>query len=244
MAGNDFRRIAILLSGGVGSRMGADMPKQYMEVNGKPVFLYSLEPLISHPDIEAVIIVCDRPWWNFVSSYLHVPTKKPIYLTTQGETRQFSIYNGLIEAERIGLEDNGVVLVHDAAYPMLDSEIISSCLEEMREDAVDAAVSVVDVKNTIYIKNDDGIVSAVPRRKDLLEGQSPEAFRFRKYLDLHNRATREDISKATGGAEFAFRHGLRVAVSKGKESNLKLSTPEDILKFELLLKKNQTVQTL
>ena len=88
--------IAIILSGGVGSRMGTNIPKQYIEINGKPVLWYSLKTFMEHPDIDVVVIGCADEWLGYVREQIgNIPSSKPVFYSQPGETRQYSIYNAL-----------------------------------------------------------------------------------------------------------------------------------------------------
>ena len=154
---NDYytimKNIAIILSGGVGSRMGSKIPKQYIEIGGKPVIAYCLEQFANHRRIDAVIIALAAEWRSFVSDLLVVKTmRQPLYFANQGETRQHSIYNALKCAKEQGYNDEDIVIIHDAARPMVDSEIIDDCLNGCK--LYDGAIASIDVKDTIYVGDD------------------------------------------------------------------------------------------
>lgn len=230
--------IAIILSGGIGTRMGANIPKQYILVDGKPVIIYSLEKFVSSGSIDAYIIALDGQWRDFVDKYvLQMGIKEPVMYCLPGETREHTIYNALKCAKINGYADDDIVIIHDAVRPMVTKEVINDCLKGCIEN--DAAIATIDVKDTIYMSIADNCITDVPKRSTLHAGQTPEAFKLGLYLRIHDERTYEEISAVTGGAEFAFRCGLKVFLSKGAEINFKLTTPEDLQRFEQIIKKSK-----
>lgn len=227
--------IAIILSGGVGTRMRADIPKQYIIVYDKPVIIYSLEKFVNSGSIDAYIIALDNQWKDFVEGYIaKMDISVPILYSTPGETREHTIYNALKCAKEFGFSDDDIVIIHDAVRPMVSKELIDDCLKGCED--YDAAIATIDVKDTIYMSIADNCITDVPQRSTLHAGQTPEAFKLGKYLKIHDERSYEEICAVTGGAEFAYRCGLKVYLSKGAEINFKLTTPEDLQRFEQLVK--------
>lgn len=230
--------IAIILSGGVGTRMGANIPKQYIMVGEKPVIIYSVEKFVNSKSIDAYIIALDRQWKTFVEEYLaKMNIEAPIMFSEPGETREHTIYNALKCAKQNGYDDNDIVIIHDSVRPLVSKEVIDDCLNGCKN--YDAAIATIDVKDTIYTSIADNCITDVPKRSTLHAGQTPEAFKLGKYLQIHNERTYEEICAVTGGAEFAYRCGLKVYLSKGAEINFKLTTPEDLQRFEQIIKKEK-----
>ena len=230
--------IAIILSGGVGARMGANIPKQYIMVDDKPVIIYSLEKFVNSGSIDAYIIALDNQWKDFVDDYVRkMNILQPVIYSSPGETREHTIYNALKCAKANGYDDDDIVIIHDAVRPMVSKELIDDCLRGCAEH--DAAIATVDVKDTIYMSVAENCITDVPKRSTLHAGQTPEAFKLGKYLKIHDERSYEEICAVTGGAEFAFRCGLKVFLSKGAEINFKLTTPEDLQRFEQIVKESK-----
>lgn len=226
--------IAIILSGGIGSRMRTDIPKQYIEIGGKPIIYYSIEKFVKSDSIDAYIIALDNQWKDYVNNYIvEMDIKVPVYYSIPGDTREHTIYNALKCAKQNGCSDEDIVIIHDAVRPMVNKEIIDDCLEGCKK--YDAAIATIDVKDTIYQSEADNCITSVPQRNTLHAGQTPEAFKFGKYLQIHDERTYEEISSVTGGAQFAAQCGLKVFLSKGAEINFKLTTPEDLKRFEQII---------
>lgn len=230
--------IAIILSGGVGTRMGINIPKQYIIVAEKPVIIYSIEKFVNSGLIDAYIIALDGQWKDFVEGYVSkMGIKEPVMYSVPGETREHTIYNALKCAKANGYADDDIVIIHDAVRPMVSKEVIDDCLMGCRD--YDAAIATIDVKDTIYMSVADNCITDVPKRSTLHAGQTPEAFKLGKYLKIHDGRTYDEICAVTGGAEFAYRCGLKVYLSKGAEINFKLTTPEDLQRFEQIIKEGK-----
>lgn len=224
--------IAIILSGGIGTRMGSNIPKQYLEIDGKPIISYSVKPFFEHTEIDSFIIALNEEWKDYVIN--HLPkTKKPIFFSSPGETREHTIYNALKIAKKIGGTDEDIVIIHDAVRPLVSNEVISDCLSGCKQ--YDAAIATIDVKDTIYVSSNGECITSVPARSNLRSGQTPEAFKLGKYLRIHDESTYEDIKNVTGGAQFAYQKGMNVFLSRGEEINFKITTPEDLQRFKQII---------
>lgn len=223
--------IAILLSGGVGSRMGVDIPKQYIEVNERPIISYCTETFFSIKTIDVVIIVVAEDWLNYVKNVIgSLVPQKPVFFAAPGETRQYSIYNGLRVAKGQGACDDDIVIIHDAARPLVSCNLINSCLQGCKD--ADGVLPVIPVKDTLYRSIDGEHITNLLNRNELFAGQAPEAFRFGGYLALHEQMSREELLKTNGSTEIAYKGGLKVKLIKGDEMNFKITTPEDLTNFE------------
>ena len=148
-----MKNIAVILAGGVGSRMGLDIPKQYVEVCGKPVVGYCIDVMLSHESVDCIIIGVADCWKSYVEKYVSQSDgTKSVYYAKPGETRQESILNTLEVIKSIGAEDGDVVLIHDGARPMVSKELVSRCLEAALY--ADAVLPVVPMNDTVYMSND------------------------------------------------------------------------------------------
>jgi 2-C-methyl-D-erythritol 4-phosphate cytidylyltransferase len=221
----------IMLSGGVGSRLGGDLPKQYIEVNGKRVIFYSMDTFMKRGDIDVVIVVVADEWKHEVERYFEAFNKNVLY-AHPGETRQFSIYNALNVARGV-LADEDVVIIHDAARPMITDAVIDRCFEACVEH--DGAMPVIGVKDTVYMSNDGEKINSLLDRNSLFAGQAPESFVFGKYLAAHESLSRDEIAVIKGSTEIAFKEGMDVVMVKGDEMNFKITTMDDLKTFETIM---------
>lgn len=228
--------IAIILSGGVGSRMGLDIPKQYVMVNEQPVLNYCLKTFLNTEKIDALVIGVADEWIEFVKEHLaNLNPTKPVYYAKSGETRQYSIYNALKVIRENGFSDNSIVIIHDGARPLVSQELINRCLDGCKE--ADGIMPVIPVKDTTYLSEDGKHIHSLLDRSHLWAGQAPEAFRLGKYLKVHDEMPREDLLKINGSTEIAFKAGLNCQMVEGDPMNFKITTPEDLSNFEAIVKK-------
>ena len=229
-----FMNTAIILAGGVGSRMGVDRPKQFLMVQDKPIISYCLDIFQNHDEIDSVVVVVSEQWQDFVEEYAakYGVTKIKGYAPA-GKARQHSIYNGLKCIDE-NVPDSDIVIVHDAARPLVSDQIISDCIKGATD--YDGAMPVISVKDTVYQSKDGEEIGCLLKRSELFAGQAPESFKFRKYFDIHNPVTDEEIGATAGSSEIAYRHGMEIRMVKGSERNLKITTIEDLETFETILK--------
>lgn len=227
---------AIILSGGVGTRMGTECPKQYLEVEGEPIIAYCLKAFQKHSETDNIIIVAAEEWHPFLRELAEkMKLTKLFALASAGRTRQHSIYNGL-RAARDCTEDSGVVIIHDAARPMVSERIITDCLHTA--DKYGGAMPVITVKDTVYFSRSGDRIDDLPDRSCLYAGQAPEAFRFGEYYGIHLAASDGEIAETSGTSQIAYRHGMDVHLVEGSESNFKITTVEDLDNFRAALKKH------
>ncbi len=225
--------IAIILSGGVGSRMGNNIPKQYIELKNKPIISWCIQKFVSREDIDAIVIVIADEWIDYVKTHISSEINKFIF-AKPGETRQFSIYNGLNAAKDAGFLDDDIVIIHDAARPLVSNKIIDDCINGLKE-GYDGVMPALEVKDTTYLTNDGTIISSLLDRSKLRAGQSPESFRLGSYLALHENMSKDELLKINGSTELAFKAGKKVKIIKGDEGNFKITTPEDLLRFKQII---------
>ena len=228
--------IAIILSGGIGSRMGLNLPKQYVMVNNRPIISYCLQTFFEDENTDAIVIGVADEWKEFVEENVaKLNPHKPIYYAQPGETRQYSIYNALKVVKENGFSNEDVVLIHDAARPLVSHELIARCYNGCKE--ADGIMPVIQVKDTTYLSEDGKHIQSLLNRSHLWGGQAPEAFRFCKYLWAHDEMPREELLKINGSTEIAFKAGLDCQMVEGDPMNFKITTPEDLTNFETIINK-------
>lgn len=231
----DHRNIAIVLAGGTGSRMGNATPKQYVEVGAQPVIAYCLQTLLYHEKIDIAIIAVADEWKDFVQDCVErIKSPIPVCYSKPGTVRQGSIINALHVAKQSGARDNDIVLIHDAARPLLTKKLVSSCLDACLD--ADAVLPVVPVKDTTYLSHDGAHIDSLLERKTLWNGQAPESFRFGPYFQANVQLTEEELNRITGSTEVAYRAGLKCVLIPGDPNNFKITTKEDLSHFETIVK--------
>lgn len=226
--------IAIILSGGVGSRMGLNIPKQYVVVNGQPIISYCLQTFLCNEHTDAIVIGVADEWKEYIMEQMEkLHPAKPVFYAAPGETRQYSIFNALRVVKDQGYSDDSFVIIHDAARPLVSDELINRCYEAC--DRADGSMPVIAVKDTTYYSEDGKSITSLLDRSKLWAGQAPEAFVFGKYLQIHESMSHEELLKINGSTEIAFKQGLKVEMVEGEPMNFKITTPEDLSNFESII---------
>jgi len=225
--------IALIIAGGNGHRMQQEIPKQFLNVNDKPVIIYTLEAFQSHPDIDKIGVVCLDGWHDILRAYARqYKIDKLDWVVSGGENGQSSIRNGVFEAER-RYDGSDIILVHDAIRPMVSQDIISDCIVQCKEFG---SAIVVTPCNTVVLGRGPGEVSnQVVPRDQLAITQTPQAFPIRKLADAHRRALELGITNSIASCTLMIELGETVHFSIGDETNIKLTTPGDLKIFKALL---------
>lgn len=226
--------VALILSGGSGVRLGADIPKQYIEVNGRPVISYCMERLSCHAGIDAIQIVAAQEWQEQIKGWLEKYDVGGKFrgFSLPGENRQMSICHGLADIKMYA-DDLGIVLVHDAARPLLSERMITDCVNAM--EGHDGVMPVLPMKDTVYKSVDGKTVSALLDRTEIYAGQAPEAFRIGPYYEANWRLFPERIRQINGSTEPAVMAGMDIAMIPGDEGNIKITTRNDLERFRRLI---------
>lgn len=228
--------IALVLSGGTGSRLGGKVPKQYLACDGRMMITRCMETVFSHPSMDAVQIVAADMWRETIVRemetwiFSHDDTfwEKFFGFSAPGETRQLSILSGLRDIVRRA-EDDDIVMVQDAARPCLSSRLISDCLAAL--DGHDGVMPVLPMKDTVYLSRDGKTVSKLLPRSEIFAGQAPEFFRLGKYLQANEALPRDKMLAINGATEPAILAGLDIAMVPGDEANFKITTAADMERY-------------
>jgi len=222
-----------VLAGGVGSRMGR--PKQFIELRGRPALLYTLRAFEEAPEVSRVYAVGDRPRIEALATEAGIT--KYARCAEPGEARSLSTRNGLLLCEE---DPETVVLVHDGSRCLVTPRLIARVLEAMAHGA-DGVVPATAVSDTIKVAR-DGVVSETIDRRSLRAVQTPQAFRLGLLRRLHE-APEEYLLAATDDASLVEREGGRVALVEGEKTNIKLTSPEDLLFAEAILAAREGVRS-
>ena len=225
--------IAVILAGGTGTRLGEETPKQYLKVKDKPIIAYCLDKFVNNPAIDAIQIVANQVWHAFILEVLKtnglIDSGKWRGFSEPGQTRQLSIYNALTDATRYASSDD-YIMFHDAARPFVNYEFIGSCFEAVKGH--DGILPVLPMKDTVYLSEDGRAVSGLLDRSKVFAGQAPEVFRLGTYYEANRALMPERILKINGSTEPAVLAGLDIVMIDGDEKNYKITTKEDLVRFE------------
>ena len=224
--------IALILSGGTGTRLGADIPKQYIEVNKRTILSYCLETLFLHPEIDGVQIVAEPSWQQTILKDMKLLGQKFRGFSLPGKTRQLSILNGLTDILTYASPED-IVLIHDGARPCLSADMVSEGIKACAGH--DGVLPVLPMKDTVYLSEDGKVVSALLNRSQVFAGQAPEFFVLGKYFEANKALLPDKILSINGSTEPAILAGLDVAMIPGDEGNFKITTKADLERFERII---------
>lgn len=228
-----MKNYVILLAGGIGKRMGADIPKQFIEVNKKPIIIYTLESFQKNPQIEKIVIVCVKDWIdkvrNLVTAYR---LTKVEWVIEGGSTGHDSIRNGVFFLKD-KIEANDFIVVHDAVRPVLPQNIINDVINVAHEKG-NASASIACHPPIVYTDDFESGIMDVDREHVMLTA-SPQAFRYSLALKCYQQAEKDNLHDTTFTSSLLIHYGERVYFAKGTTCNIKITKKEDLALFEALL---------
>jgi 2-C-methyl-D-erythritol 4-phosphate cytidylyltransferase len=221
---------AVVPAGGTGTRMGGTVPKQFLELDGKPILYYTLKTLQDCGIIsELILVVPEKEYDNTCTDWLGKPeivTK----VVVGGEKRQDSVFNGFCELS----PQTEIVLVHDGVRPFLSHQMIQESVDAAREYG--AAITAIPVNDTIKKVDDSGLVSKTVDREGLWRVQTPQVFRYELLEEAFKKANSEKFYGNDEGT--LIEHlGKPVKVVEGSEQNIKITRPEDLRLSEIFISK-------
>ena len=231
--------IALIIAGGSGNRMHQNIPKQFLTVNEQPVIIYTLQAFESHPEIDAIAVVCIQGWeqvlWAYAKQFNITKLKNVI---PGGKNGQDSIRNGLWDiAERYN-EDDDIVLIHDSIRPMVSADVISDNIRVCRKYG--NATTVVPCTSVMLTTEDSLISEGQIPRDNLKITQTPQAFFLNELLEVHKMAMKKtDLLPSIASCALYIEMGKKVYLSQGSEKNIKITTSEDIEIFQSLLESHR-----
>lgn len=220
--------IALLIAGGSGNRMGQDIPKQFMHVDGCPIIIHTMRCFQKHPDIDVIAVVCLNGWETVLQAYANqFYIDKLKYIFQGGKTGMESIHNGIYGLKEAGCDNEDLVLIHDSVRPLLSQDIISSNIAICK--AYGYAITGIKCREAI-LESEDGFSSttSIPRDK-LIRTQTPQTFRLRNILTVHEEAKENGIVNSVASCTLIAEVGGReMHIVPGSEKNIKITTVEDL----------------
>ena len=220
--------IALLIAGGAGNRMGQDIPKQFLHVDGCPIIIHTMQRFQKHPDVDAIAVVCLKGWETVLQAYANqFNIAKLKWIFPGGNTGMESIHNGIYGLKGEGCVDDDLVLIHDSVRPLLSQDIISSNIAICQ--AYGYAITGIQCREAI-LESEDGFVSTTSIPRDtLIRTQTPQTFRLGNILDVHEEAKRKGIMDSVASCTLIAEVGGReMHIVPGSEKKIKITTVEDI----------------
>lgn len=228
-----MKTLVMLMFGGKGERLGAEVPKQYVEVNGKPLFAYSLEALNNINCIDYIIAVSNKDYIEYTQSWIDkLKADKLIRLIPGGKGRSEDILAGLEVAREI-IDEDDIVLFYDAVHPFVDKDGTEQVISAIQESGA-ATLAEYQYDTTYEIDPQSNTVTSVIPRSFVIAGASPEGFTFGKIYSIYSNADATELSQMTSAGAIALYHGIPMKAVKSSVLNLKITFKEDLELFRLL----------
>lgn len=231
-----MKNIALIIAGGVGSRMGYDIPKQFINVYNKPIIIYTLEIFQMHPQIDEIEVVCIDGWEDTLKTYCEkFGITKLKYIVKGGSTGQESIRNGVYNLEN-KCDANDTIIIHDGVRPLVDEEVLTDVINKCNQYG--NAVSSMPYNEQIFLIDDEiSTTKYIPREK-LRRVVTPQAYKFKKLDEKYHEAFEKEIG--IYGSSYTntmmVELGERLYFSAGSDKNIKMTTPDNIEMFKAYLK--------
>ena len=233
--------IAVIFAGGTGSRMNTkSRPKQFLELHGKPIIIYTLEKFENHNMINGIVVVCLKNWIPFLESLLKkYNITKVTSIVPGGATGQDSIYNGLCEVERLYNSDS-LVLIHDGVRPLVDEDTITENITCTQLNG--NAITVAPAVETITIRENKNEVGKIIERSKCLLAKAPQTFVLEDIISIHRRSQKDNYTQAIDSASLVSHYGYKLYTVIGANENIKITTPADFFMFRAFMEAKENSQ--
>lgn len=231
---------AVILAGGTGSRMGSnDMPKQFLEIKGKPILNHTIEKFLPNPRFEKIIVLSPKAWVHHAKEIIHKYTGKSdrIEVIEGGATRNETIMNAIAYIERsYSLDDDTIIVTHDSVRPFVTHRIIEENIEAaLRDGACDTVIPATDT----IVESEGQTIAAIPDRRRMYQGQTPQSFKAKQLRDTYLSLTKEEKEILTDAAKILVIKGKKVSLVQGETYNIKITYPYDLKIARSLLEEEE-----
>lgn len=236
------KNIAIIFAGGSGARMGAGLPKQFLEVNGKPIIIHTLEIFEDHSEIDEIYVACKAEYISKLQKMVkrHM-ISKVVEIVAGGNSGQESIYNALMAAKKNN-GDDAIVLIHDGVRPCITKELIDDDLNCVKEHG--NAITCSALYETPVVSLDGETVDEVPPRINYYTAQAPQCFYLGDVLAAHSeiRKNNPNYEGVVDTCTMMKMLGKEVKLVVGPRGNIKVTTPEDLYTFRAMIQYKESEQ--
>lgn len=239
-----MKNIAVIFAGGVGSRMHTKgRPKQFLELNGKPIIIYTIELFDNHPDIDGIVVVCLESWIPFLEKMIRkFEINKVLAVVPGGVSGQDSIYKGLCAAEGFVCsqgEKNAIVLIHDGVRPLITEATITENIAKVKECG--SCITCVPAIETVIVDQHDGSLE-IPKRSDCKMARAPQSFYLNDIIEAHRQSQKEGKSDFVDSCSMMSHYGHKLGLVEGPIENIKITTPTDFFVFRAMVQVHENQQ--
>ena len=233
--------IAAIFAGGSGVRMHTkSRPKQFLELNGKPIIIYTLELFDNHPQVDTIVVACIDSWIPFLKKMIRkFEITKVIEIVPGGETGQDSIYNALQAAERAADGKDATVMIHDGVRPLITEQTITDNINTVEEFG--SCITCVPATETFVVSQADGSLE-IPSRANSLIARAPQSFHLSDIITAHRRAISEGMHDFIDSCTMMSHYGYTLKTIIGPMENIKITTPTDFFIFRAMVEVHENQQ--
>lgn len=233
--------VAVIFAGGTGQRMNTKTkPKQFLELHGKPILVYTIEHFQRHKEIDGIILVSLESWLDYCEELADkYRLTKVKAIVAGGSTGQESIYNGLSKAAEIFGEES-TVLIHDGVRPLIDEATITNVLECVRKNG--NAITVSNAIETITVKGENDRIEKMVDRSKCCMARAPQCFCLGEILEAHNKARADGNKEFIDSASMMRYYGHELYTVEGAIENIKITTPSDFYMFRAIVDARENSQ--
>ena len=231
---------AAVLAGGIGSRMGKKIPKQYIKIGGRPVIIHTLDAFLKEDVFNHIVLLTPEDWVSYTEDLIkeYIGDCKRITVLTGGETRNDTLDNALTFLDNeYGFQKDTVIVTHDAVRPFLTSEIIRENIEAAEKYG--ACGTMVPATDTIVVSNDGEYIDSIPNRSKLFQCQTPQTFNAMELKGIMDSLTEEERATVTDGCRLFVLKEKPVYMVKGIPENIKITYPFDLTVAEAVIKERK-----
>lgn len=234
------KNIAIIFAGGVGRRMNSiSKPKQFLELNGKPIIIYTLEKFERNQLIDSIVISCVEDWIPYLQKIIQqFNISKVAAVVPGGASGQDSIYNGLAKTKELFNEDV-CVLIHDGVRPLINNQTITDCINTVWEKG--NCITCIPTTETFIVTQENGSLE-IPPRKDSLIARAPQCFLLQDILAAHEHARTEGLHDFIDSCTLMSHYGYTLNTIMGPIENIKITTPADFYIFKAIVEAQENQQ--
>ena len=236
--------IAVIFAGGSGNRMHTkSRPKQFLDLNGKPIIIYTLELFDNHPSVDGIVVACVDEWIPFLEKMIKkFEINKVFSVVSGGKSGQESIYKGLAAAELFASsqgDDNPIVLIHDGVRPLITEQTITDNIAKVKECG--SCITCVPAIETFIVKQADGNLE-IPKRADSLIARAPQSFYLKDIISAHRRSQEEGLPDFIDSCSMMSHYGYKLGLIIGPMENIKITTPTDYFIFRAMVQVHENQQ--
>lgn len=228
----------VVLAGGVGARMGnVEKPKQFMEIGNKPIIVHTLEKFIVHPGFDQVLVLSPKQWMRYTKDLIrkYIPNASQPVVLEGGDTRNETIMNAINYLDAQGeLDDETVIVTHDSVRPFVTHRILEENIKAAKQFG--ACDTVIPASDTIVQSVSHEIISDIPDRSVMYQGQTPQSFRAEKLRSIYELLTPQEKKILTDACKILVLKGEEVRIVQGEVYNIKITYPYDLKVAESLIK--------